>query len=149
MTALEACPIPSDRADEERVALLPDAADRTGRATAALVLRWTAVPAGVLDDDVGVFAVLRCTVEAPGVAGEAVVAPGVVRRTVAPPPVPGATDVDAEAAVAVVAVPASSPGVATADCLTVPPRAVTGRPDVPESARRCTFVPDDDASGAP
>jgi hypothetical protein len=149
VTALEACPTPSERAGEGPVAPLPGDADRTGRDTAALVLRWTAVPAGVLDDGVGAFAVLRCTVEAPGVAGEAVVAPGVLRRTGAAPPVLGAADVDGEAAVAVVAVLASSPGVPAGDCLAVLPAAATGRPGVSESARRCTFVPDDDASGAP
>ncbi|WP_433287330.1 hypothetical protein ACQPZQ_32985 [Pseudonocardia sp. CA-142604] len=149
MTALEACPTPSDRADEGPVAPLPGDADRRGRVTAVLVLRWTAVPAGVLDDDVGVVAVLRCTVEAPGVAGDAVVAPDVLRRT-APPPVPGAADSGAAVPdVAVPTVPASAPAVATGDCLTVLPGAATGRPDVSESARRCTFAPDDDASGAP
>jgi len=148
VTALEARPAPSDRADEGPVAPLSGDADRRGRATAALVLRWTAVPADVLDDGVVAFAVLRCTGEAPGVAGDAVVAPGVLRRTVVAPPVLGAAEADGEAAVAVVAVLASSPGVATDDCLTVLPGAATGRPDVSESARRCTFVPDDDACGA-
>jgi len=148
VTSLEACPAPSDRPDEVPVAPLPGDVDRTGRATAALVLRWTAVPARVLDDGVGAFAVLRCTGEAPGVAGDAVVAPGVLRRTVVAPPVLGAVEVDGDAAVAVVGVLASSPGVATGGCLTVLPGAATGRPDVSESARRCTFVPDDAVSGA-
>ncbi|GAA1198413.1 hypothetical protein [Pseudonocardia alaniniphila] len=147
MTALETCPRPSDRADDGPVAPLPGGADRTGPATAACVLRRTAVPAGVLDGDVETCAVLRCTAEAGGVAGDAVVAPGVLRCTVAPPPVPGAAG--GGAAVPDVAVRASSPGVATGECLTVLPGAATGRPDVSESARRCTFVPDDDASGAP
>jgi hypothetical protein len=110
------------------------------------------VPPGVLDDGIGAFAVLRCTPGAPGVMGVAVVAPGVLRRTVVAPPVLGAAEVDGEAAVAVVALLASSPGVATGDCLTVLPEAATGRPDVSDSARRCTFVPDDaarEASGPP
>jgi hypothetical protein len=128
VTSLEARPTPSDRADEEPVAPLPGDADRRGRATAALVLRWTAVPAGVLDD--------------------AVVAPGVVRRAVVAPPVLGAADVDREAAVAVVAVLASSPGVAIGVCLTVLPGAATGRLGVSEPARRCTLVADDAAMGA-
>jgi hypothetical protein len=148
VTALEAFPAPSDRADEGLVAPLPGDVDRTGRVTAALVPRWTVVPAGVLDDGVGAFAVLRCTVAGPGVAGDAVVAPGVLPRTVAAPPVLAAAGVDGEAAVAVVAVLGSSPGVATGDCLTVLPGTATGRPDASESARRCTFVPDDAASGA-
>ena len=148
MTSLEARPTPSDRADEEPVAPLPGDADRRGRATAALVLRWTAVPAGVLDDGVVAFAVLRCAMEASGVAGDAVVAPGVVRRAVVAPPVLGAADVDREAAVAVVAVLASSPGVATGVCLTVLPGAATGRLGVSEPARRCTPVADDAAMGA-
>jgi hypothetical protein len=94
------------------------------------------------------FPVLRCTEEAPGVAGDAVVAPGVLRCTAVAPPVLGTAEVDGEAAVAVPAVPGVSPGVATGGCLTVLPGAATGRPDVSESARRCTLVPDDAASGA-
>jgi hypothetical protein len=148
VTALEARPTPSDRADEGPVVPLPGDADWTGRATVARVLRWTAVPAGVLDDRVGACAVLRCTLEAPGVAGDAVVAPGVPRRTVVAPPVLGAADVDGEAAVPVVAVLGSAPGVATGGCLTVLPGAATGRPGVSESARRCTVVPDAAARGA-
>jgi hypothetical protein len=137
VTALEALPAPSERAGEWPVAPLPGTADRRGRATAALVLRWTAVPAGVLDDGVETIAVLRCTVAAPGV----------LRRTVAPP-VLGAEDVGGEAAPGVVAVLASSPGVAIGDCLTILPGAATGSPGVSGSARRCTPVPGDAARGA-
>ena len=147
MTALDVCPAPSNRGDEGPVAPPPGDVDRTGRAKAALALRWTVMPADVLDDGV-VFAVLRCTVETPGVAGGAVVAPGVLPRTVVAAPVLATAGVDGEAAAAVVAVVGPSPGVATGDCLTVLPGAVTGRPDASESARRCTFVPDDAASGA-
>jgi hypothetical protein len=147
VTALEACP--SDRADEGPVAPVPGDADRTARATGAPVLGWTAVPAGVPDDDAGAFAVLRCTVEAPGLADEAVAAPGAPGRAEVAPPVPDAVDVDGAAALPDVAVPAFSPGVATGDCLVVLPGAATGRPDGFESARRCTFAPDGDASGPP